>query len=141
MQVRKVVISTAVGVGMGAAMFAGAGAASADNSNWHPGDGKWQPGAGLATLSSNLKVSSNNLNGAFSPKVGDIKVLSGNSLSVLNGSRILSGNSILNGSFSGNVFNSGADSFNTTVKDSYNKYVTVTTGSSHKPKSTFGNGR
>jgi hypothetical protein len=113
--IRKVVAGTVIAGALGVGGMALAGTASADAQNWTPGKGGWQPGAGLATFSANVKVANGNLNGVLA----DSKILSGN----LSGNNITLKVPVLNGALSNNILNSGADSFNTTIKDSYNKII------------------
>src|SRR4029077_7188598 len=116
MQVRKVVISTTIGLGMGAMAFAGAGAASADTAP----DGKAGQGGNEVSVTSTVNRTSilnrNNL-------------VSGNRIGVLNGTHVTLSVNILNGPLlSNNVLNSGANSFNRPVTQirASNSFNTVT---------------
>jgi hypothetical protein len=132
MMIRKIVAGTVIAGAIGAGGMALAGTASADAQNWTPGKGGWQPGAAIATFNNNVstsiangnKVLSQNslLNGNFNGLT--FNVASGNTVKVpvLNGNKV----NVLNGAFSNNILNSGADSFNTSktvIKNSYNKLV------------------
>jgi hypothetical protein len=116
MQLRKAVISTTVGLGMGAIALTGAGAASADTAP----DGRAGQGGNEVSVTSTVNrtsiLSRNNL-------------VSGNRVSVLNGTHITLSVNILNGPIlSNNVLNSGANSFNSSVTQirANNSFNTVT---------------
>ena len=120
MQVRKAVAGSVLGVGLTAMAIGGAGSAFASTGAGEDG-GAGAPGN--VSVTHTTTVNKTNVN-----------VLNGNRL--LNGTRILSGNTtvikveLFNGAFSNNVFNSGANSFNTDnskiwAKNSFNT-VTIT---------------
>lgn len=108
MQVRKAVIGSAIGVGMGAALFAGAGSASADVSHgWKP---PTKPSS-TTTITNSFNKDDHSINVLNGVNVlSGVNILSGNktSISVLNGNKFLnnlgSGANILN--FSTNLHNS-----------------------------------